>query len=325
MRFLTALLLLSGVCLSISDAQADSVTQRVKARGFVRCGSVGRPGLASDAGNGRWIGLNVDICRALATALLGTPERIEYHGYETAKDFDRVRNHQDDIFFLTGSEINERRLAGAVVAGPTVFVESNAVMVASASAAHHVADLAGNSICFMIGSSAERSLEAYFDALHQAWLRRAFSENGEMEDAYLVQNCRAIAGEITALAQERLNGGVNSLASRILPEPLTVFPVMATTGTIDARWSAIVAWTVLTLVSAERPETRWYAGGAGAMPVSAEELGLDNEWQRRVLSAVGNYGQVFERNLGAGSPLKLDRGLNANQTGGGLMLGPFIE
>ena len=257
--------------------------------------------------------------------MLGSPDRIEYHVYETPKDFDAVRNQQDDVYFLTGSEINEQKLAGKVVPGPTVFVESHAVMVPSNSAAHHVGDLAGDSICFMIGSPAERSLKAYFDALHKNWLRRAFSEDGEMNDAYNVQNCHAIAGEITTLAATRLDRGVNRLSSRILPEPLSVFPVMAATGTNDAQWSAIVAWTVHTLISAERPETRWYAGGAGAMPIAAPELGLDKEWQRRVLAAVGNYGDIFERNLGKGSPLKLDRGLNANQFSGGLLLSPFLE
>jgi len=325
MRSLSVLLVLFAVCCLIPDAHAGSVVERVKARGNVRCGSVERPGLASISANGRWTGLTVDVCRAVAAAVLGSPDRIEYHVYESPKDFDAVRNQQDDLYFLTGSEINEQNLAGKVVPGPTVFVESDVVMVASASAAHHVADLAGDSICFMIGSSAERSLEAYFDVMHLGWLRRAFSEDGEMIDTYIVQNCHAIAGEVTTLAEVRLNGGVNRLVSRILPEPLTAFPVMAATGTNDAQWSAIVGWTVHALVSAERPETKWYAGGAGAMPISAQDLGLDKEWQRRVLAAVGNYGDVFERNLGKGSPLKLDRGLNANHIQGGLILSPFLD
>lgn len=325
MRSLSILFVLLTLSCIISDANAGSVTERVKARGNVRCGSVERPGLAQVSGSGHWTGLNVDVCRAVAAAVLGSPDRIEYHMYRTPKDFDSVRNQQDDIYFITGSEINEENLGGKVLPGPTVFVESDVVMVASASAAHDVGDLAGDSICFMIGSSAERSLEAYFDFIHQAWFHRAFSEDGEMIDTYIVQNCHAIAGEITFLGEARINRGVNRLMSRILPEPLTAFPVMATTGTNDAQWSAIVAWTVHALVSAERPETPWYAGGVGAMPISAQELGLDREWQRRVLAATGNYGDIFERNLGKGSPLKLDRGLNANQIRGGLILSPFLE
>jgi len=326
MRILSILLTMLLVCCSISYATAGGVAERVKARGFVRCGSVERPGLAGTDGHSGWTGLEVDVCRAVAAAVLGSPERIEYYKYEAPNDFDAVRNQQDDIYFLTGSEIAKQKLAGKVLPGPTVFVESQAVMAPVNSSAQHLEDLAWNSICFMIGSPAERTLNAYFDTIHKTWFRRGFTEDGEMNDAYNVQSCHALAGEITTLASVRLDPGVNHLSSRILPETLAVFPVMAATGTDDAQWSSIVAWTVHTLVSAERPETRWYAGGAGAMPITADELGLDKEdWQRRVLTAVGNYGDIFERNLGKGSVLKIDRGLNANNIGGGLLLGPFIE
>ncbi|SPF34444.1 putative Extracellular solute-binding protein [Syntrophobacter sp. SbD1] len=325
MRFYSLLLILLVVCYSISDAMAGAVADRVRTGAVVRCGSVERPGLAGIDSVGRWTGLEVDLCRAVAAAVLGSPEHIEYHKYETPLDFDAVRDQRDDIYFLTGSEIAEQKLAGKVLPGPTVFVESLNVMVAAKSAAHHVADLAGDSICFMIGSPAERSLNAYFYALHKNWFRRAFSEDGEMVDTYTAQNCHAIAGEITSLASTCLIPGVNRLSSRILPEALAYFPVMAATGTGDAQWSSIVAWTVHTLISAERPETRWHAGGAGAMPITAPELRLDKEWQHRVLKAVGNYGDIFNRNLGKDSPLKIDRGLNANQVHGGLLLSPFLE
>lgn len=325
MRLLSVLLVMLIVCCSISVAMAGSVIERVKARSVVRCGSVERPGLASADGHGRWRGLNVDVCRAIAVAVLGSPDRIDYHVYETPKQFDAVRNQEDDVYFLTGSEIDEQKLAGKVVPGPTIFVETDTVMVPSSSAAHNVCDLTGKTICFMIGSLTERSINAYFDTLHKNWLRMPYSEDGEMNDAYNVQRCNAIAGEITTLAATRVDRGVNRLSSRLLQEPLSVFPVMAATGTNDAQWSAIVAWTVDTLISAERPETRWYAGGAGAMPVAAPELGLDKGWQRRVLETVGNYGDIFERHLGKGSQLKLDRGLNANQFSGGLLLSPFLD
>ena len=324
MRFWLIWLTLLGICCSGSVAQAGTVLQRVKAYGKVRCGSVERPGLARPVGD-RWVGLNVDICRAIAAAVLKLPDRIEYHEYDTPKDFDGVRKQQDDVYFLTGAEIHEQQLAGIVLPGPTVFVESHRVMVAANSPVQHVSDLAGDSVCFMIGTPAERSLESYFGALHKSWFRRAFSEDGEMIDTYNVQNCHALAGEITTLANFQLEPGINRLKSRILPESLATFPVIAATGTDDAQWSAIVAWTVTTLISAERPETQWYAGGAGAMPIVAPELGLDMGWQRRVIASVGSYSDLFNRNLGQGSSLRLDRGFNANQVGGGLLLSPFLE
>jgi general L-amino acid transport system substrate-binding protein len=310
---------------STADARPISVADRVKARGTVRCGSVERPGLAQEDGNGRWHGLEVDVCRAVAAAVLGSPERVAYRTYETPKDFDAVREQQDDVFFLSGLEIHEQKLAGRIVPGPTVFVESHAVIVPSSSLARHVNDLAADSVCFVIGSSAERSLAAYLDRAPKPWLRRPFSEEGEMVDAYNAQNCHAVAGELTTLASYRLNGGVNHLESRFLPEQTTAFPLIAATGTDDAKWTQIVAWTIGTLISGERPETNWYAGGAGAMPIAAPEAGLDKQWQRRVLAAVGHYGDIFERNLGKGSAFQLERGLNANQVDGGLILSPFLD
>lgn len=325
MRRLSVLAMLFLLYGSTAYGQAVSVAGRVKLRGVVRCGGVERPGLAQVDGEGRWRGLEVDICRAVAAAVLGSPERFEFRKYETPKEFDALREQQDDIFFLSGSEIHEQKLAGRIVPGPAVFVESHAVMVPSSSPVQHVGDLGKNSVCYMIGSSTERSLSAYFDGLHKEWLRRPFSEDGEMLDTYNAQNCRAIASEVTTLASFRLNGGVNRLESRILPEKLSAFPVIAATGTDDAKWALIVAWTVDTLISGERPETRWYAGGAGAMPIAGPDVGLDREWQRRVLEAVGHYGDIFDRNLGKRSALRLERGLNANQLHGGLMLSPFLD
>lgn len=325
MRFLFIVLVLFSIGRPLSSARAGDILKRVQTNGYVRCGSVKRPGLAGIDSRGRWTGLEVDICRAVAAAVLGSPEAIAYHAYETRKDFDAVRNQHDDLSFLTGTEIEAQKLAGKVLPGPTVFIESHAVMVPEGAAAKHVVDLAGDSICYMIGSPAERSLDAYFDGLHKSWFHRAFSEDGEMADTYRVQNCHAIAGEITDLASIRLDPGINHLTSRILPEDLAVFPVMAVTGTDNGQWSAIVAWTVHTLISAERPRSHWYAGGAGSMPINAPELGLDQDWQKRVLAAVGNYGDIYKRNLGTGSALKIKRGLNANRINGGLLLSPFLE
>jgi general L-amino acid transport system substrate-binding protein len=325
MRLLSVAAALLCVCFSIAPARAGSVLDRVKARGVVRCGGVERPGLAFADGHGHWKGLEVDVCRAVAEAVLGAPERIQFHVYEGPKGFEAVRNQQDDIFFLTGSEIVGHKLAGSVLPGPTVFVESQNVMVADKSAVHHVADLAGDSICYMIGNPEEQSLNACFAGLHKQFFHRAFSEYGEMVDTYQVQNCHALAGEITYLAATRLDHGVNKLSSRILAEPLSTYPVMSATGVSDAKWSAIVFWTMDTLISAERPQTTWSNGGADAMPVVAPELGLGKGWQDRVLKAVGNYGDIFARNLGKQSVFKLDRGLNANQVNGGLLMAPFAQ
>ena len=306
-------------------ATANSQRGSAATGGVLRCGSVERPGIAELGTDGMPRGLAVDVCRAVAIAAQGPAARIEYSFYVSPADFDRVRRHVDDVYFLTGREIAVEKLAGVLLPGPTVYVASDAVMVPGNSSAAHVADLAGRGVCFLIGDTAERSLEAVFESTHADWLRHPYSETGEMADAYAVQRCQALAGESTELARITRLDGPARLASRLLPEPIDVFPLIAATPVGDGRLSALVAWTVATLIDAERPETKWFAGGVRAMPLPGGELGLPAGWQARVVQAVGHYGDIFRRNLGAASGYGLDRGLNAEPAAGGLLLAPFVE
>jgi len=314
------------VVFNLSAARAGSVLDRIKAQGVVRCGGEPRPGLVGVRPDGRATGLYLDVCRAIAAAVLGSNGRLEFHQYDSSKAYDAVRNGSDDVYFLSGAEILEEGLAGKVLPGPPVFYETTAVMVADKSQVQRLADLAGKPICFSLGSNAERHLEAWFAAHRLDFNHLGYQEDVELYDTYNVQVCRALAAEITTLAEVRLDGGVNNLRSRILPEPLAIFPIVAATGTQDAEWSAIVAWVVHTLVRAEIPAVKWTASGLDSLRIPAAELHLDKDWQRRVIDAVGTYGDIYDRNLGQGSPYKLPRGVNnASLHAGGLLIAPYLD
>ncbi|MDQ2804996.1 MAG: transporter substrate-binding domain-containing protein, partial [Pseudomonadota bacterium] len=222
-----------------------------------------------------------------------------------------VRNGADDLFFLTGSAVSEQGLAPYILPGPTVFIERLALMVPQASAARRPADLAGATVCLMIGSNAQRALEATAERQHMNIVRLGFEEDVEMLDAYNVQRCQAVVGEATALAAMRQTAGVNHLKSRILEPPLALAPVSAATGPGDGRWSAIVAWVMDTLILADRRSSAWRASGADAERLPAAELGLHADWQRQVIREIGGYGDLLRRNLGDGSGLRLQPGPNA--------------
>ena len=138
---------------------------------------------------------------------MGSPAHIAFHDYETPKQYDAVRNGEDDVSFLTAAEIYDHELVGKVLPGPTVFIESHAVMVPTTSKARHVKDLAGQSICFLTPSPVDHTVENYFDRLHKPFVAMPYSEDGEMVDAYLVQRCHGIAYEITTLATIRPASG----------------------------------------------------------------------------------------------------------------------
>jgi len=323
-RHAIAVLTLLTLCAAAWHADAGTVFDRVKARGAVQCGSFERPGLAQQDDDRHWSGLNVDVCRAIAVAVLGSAEKIAFHGYATPPELALLSQGGDDVSFLTGREIAENDLSGRIVPGPPVFVESHAVMVPAKAKERTLAELAGDGgICFMSGSPVEHSLPAYFGALNKPWRPVPYSEDGEMIDAYNVQQCHAIAYELTTLATVFQDRGVNRMSSRILAEPLVVYPVIAATGTADAQWSALVAWTVDSLIVADRPDTRWVVGGVKSMPAPLRELGLDKEWQTRVVAAIGTYRDIFDRNLGAKSSLKLSRDADRISRGG--LSFPFIE
>jgi general L-amino acid transport system substrate-binding protein len=292
-----------------SACHAGTVLDRVTSEGVVRCGAKARPGLVSVSTDGRAAGLLLDLCRAIAAVVLGPSGRFEFYQYESSKSYDAVRNNDHDVFFLSASELLEEELASKVVPGPTVFYQTTSVMVSESSSAQHVSDLAGRPICFSMASNGHRHVEAWFAAHHLDFVRMGYQEDVEMFDAYNVQACKGLAGEVTTLAQVRLDGGVNQVRSRILPEPLAAFSIMAATGTKDGEWSAIVAWTIHTIVRAETPKAEWAAGGVESLPIEAPELKLSKGWQTRVVDAVGNYGDIYRRNLGEASPYRLPRGL----------------
>ncbi len=306
--FATALLLSSAFGVGHANA---SVLERVKAEGVLHCGGAERPGLASLGAGDKWTGLNVEICQAIAVAVLGPDARYDWQEYTTPKDYDSVRQAKDEVFFLTGSEIVEQKLTGNVIPGPAVYYQSHSIMVPEDSPAKHVADLAGKKICFLIGGGPQRSLEAVFEAKHLDFLRLSFTEQGEMTDSYDVRLCDALADEQTELAETRQHRGVNNLTSRILPEALDTFPILASSSVEDGQWAAIVAWTVHSLIRAETREGSWRADGVAALPIDGPALGLAKDWQAQVIKAVGSYADIYGRTLGDATGLNLARGPNA--------------
>lgn len=305
---------------------ARTTLEKVKAQGYVQCGSAGRPGLAMTDGKGEWHGLEVEICRAIAVAVFGPSAHYAYHRYEADKDYDFVRDGRDHVSFLSLSEMVDHKVADKLSPGPTVFVETHDILVGVDSSARKAADLRMSTICFIATSAPNSSLDAWYEERKIPLIRFAFREDGEMYDAYEVQRCKAVVGEATELARERLHGGVNHLKSRFLPDHLAAFPIVAATPLKDdGQWAAIVGWTVHTLMAAEAKETYLRGGGLRIIPVDGEGLGLAKDWQKTVVDAVGTYDAIFRRTLGADSPLKLERGLNAPLAGAGILLPPFEE
>jgi general L-amino acid transport system substrate-binding protein len=318
--------MVTALALCVPTAQAGPVVDRIKAEGVIRCGGAPRPGLVAQSPNGHLAaGLYLDLCRAIGAALLGPEGRIEFSPYDSERAFERVRVGQDDLFFLSGSDILDQALAGKTTLGPPVVFVSTGAMVPSDSPVRTMANLSGKTLCFFQGSNAHRNFEAAMSAHGLDFVRMGFMEYGELHDAYNARICEAEVGESGELAVARLDAAGARLQSRILPEALATFPVLASTPASDPQWSAIVAWAIYTLQRAELPAAPWTASGLDSLPIKGTDLGLADDWQKRVIGAAGTYADIYARNLGDRSRLELPRGPNAPVEAGGLFVTPYRE
>jgi general L-amino acid transport system substrate-binding protein len=307
-------------------ADAGPIVERIKSGGVIRCGGVSRPGLVGQSPDGREAaGLYLDLCRAVGAALLGPEGRIEFQPYDSDKAFERVENGADDLSFLDGSEIIGHGLAGKVTLGPAVYFVSTAAMVHGRAPIERLSDLAGKSVCFYQGSNAHRQLEGWMAARRLSFVRMGYMEYGELYDAYDAGVCDAQVGESADLAVASLKEAGAPPPSRILGEPLATFPMFAATPASDPQWSAIVAWAIFALERSELAATPWAASGLDSLRVDGRQLGLADDWQKRVVGAAGSYADIYSRNRGEGSRLKLPRGPNALIEAGGLFATPYRE
>ncbi len=277
-------------------ARAAGAIDRIRAEGTLHCGAVERPGIAEVSPTGGAIGVAVDLCRAVAIAVLGPSGRVSFALYEAPHSYDGVRAGRDALAFLTGGEIAAQDLGRFVVPGPTVLVSTIGIMVPEASPVRRLDDLTGQTVCLMIGSPGQRALESAVARLHLEISRLAFEEDVEMLDAYNVGKCGAVAGEATYLADIRRNSGVRHLASRLLPEILAANPIIAVTPQADGAWAADVAWVIDALLLSDAPADAWAAKAADGLPAQ-HPAGLRPAWRAEVSAAVGSYGAIVRRDL----------------------------
>jgi general L-amino acid transport system substrate-binding protein len=289
-------------------ANAESVLAHLRHTGVLTCAAESRPGFATENDQGQIHGLAVDLCRAVAVAVAGPKASVRMSLPEADNEFAPLARGAANLAFLSAAAIGEHHLAGTLIPGPVVFIDPIALMVPLGAAAQRPEDLAGHTICLMIGSPAQRALEATLGAAAAPIARLAFREDVEMLDAYNVGRCDGVVGDATYLADMRLSGGINHLQSRILLPPLALTPFIAATPAGDGAWASLVGWILNGLLADTVPEPS----------------GLRPQWRRDVQAALGSYADMRERNLGAGSALKLPPWPNAAWPNG-LLVVPAVD
>ena len=323
-----------------TEAIGQSTTlQRVQARGALHCGIITEEAeysTSDDHGNREEFDL--DLCRAVAAATLGDATKIapvEYPDDAAAMvglakgDVDLVATLTDDFTHTAGTHIAFTR---------PVLWDGVGFLLPHGSTVTNSRQLSGKKICFLAETAIEESTRAWFAAKHLNFVPFPYQEEGEMEAAFATGNCGALAGDMTHLAQTRTLFTQHGHQTRLLPERISTDPLAMASRDDDAAWSKLCDWVFEFLVAAEeygvtranstamqkefaQPDSvnaglRFLFGGSQEI---GNALELKNDWVVRVIAATGNYGEIYERDLGEQSPLHLPRGENSLQRNGGLM------
>ena len=336
MLLLTSLLVLC--CQSL--AHAGPTLDAIRSAGSVTCAVVTDVDDYSEAdSHGDLSNLGADFCRALAAEIFGDPARaLLLSRPDEPTGIMAVRDKRASVLF--GATPNP--VIGAAFGlsyGPPIFFDGQGFLVAKEKGISTLAGLSKRDVCFINAAPAERTLYTELDTkLAEPEAHFPFSERGEMEVALLDDHCDAMTGDISWLANARL--GFKRQASRfvILPETISLDPLAPAYRNDDPQWAALIDWTVWSLLQAEAYGiTQSNAAGIrksadvavqrllGTTPWLGKALGVSDDAMFHAIEAVGNYGEIFDRDVGAGSPLKLPRGRNALASQGGLMWALPVE
>jgi general L-amino acid transport system substrate-binding protein len=299
----------------------------------------GLPGFSFlDEATGDWSGFDVDFCRALATAVLGDPEAVEFRALSADQRGPALQTGEVDVLIRNTTWTVSRDTSWGLF-GPTTFYDGQAMMVNAALGATELADLDGATICVQSGTTTELNLADQFGSLGIAYEPLVFADIDPTYQAYEEGRCDAVTSDRSQLVGRR-TAFANPDDHVLLDAVMSKEPLGPVAPLGDDQWFNVVKWTVYATIEAEElgitqdnvqemaetSEDPVVQRLLGVTPEGAEPfesgLGLEPDWVVDVISAMGNYGEIYDRNLGPGTPFDIERGLNSLWTDGGLLYAP---
>jgi general L-amino acid transport system substrate-binding protein len=316
-------------------AACQTTLKAIQDRGTLSCGvSQGLPGFSSPDDKGNWTGLDVDICRAISAAIFNDPNKIKFVPLSAKDRFTALQSGEIDVLSRNTTWTLSRDTSLGLDFVAVTYYDGQGFLVRKALKVSSALELSGAAVCVQQGTTSELNLADYFRANQMQLKTVTFATGDEARKAYEAGRCDAYTSDSSGLYGERQKLAVPG-DHIVLPEIISKEPLTPAVRHGDSQWTDIVRWTHFAMINAEElgvtkanvdeklksddPETRRMLGAEGQY---GEALGLTNDWVYRIVKDVGNYGEVFERNVGQGSPLKIVRGLNALWTKGGLQYGP---
>ncbi|SFC82321.1 general L-amino acid transport system substrate-binding protein [Bosea sp. CRIB-10] len=332
-----AALAFAGAATNTAGAADGDTVKAIKARGELLCGvSTGvSTGMSTLDNQGNWKGMEVEFCRGLAAAVLGDPSKVKFVPLEFRVAFTTLQSGAADILARTATWSYSRDTSLNLDWAGVYMYDGQGFMVAKKLGAKSGKELNGASICVSAGTTSELNLADYFRANNLKFTAITGSTREQNQQNLEAGRCDAYSNERGGLAASR-TAMKNPDDWVILPDVFSKEPLGPTVRQDDARFRDIVAWTLNIIVAAEEfgitranvseltktstnPEVQRMLGKSGEF---GKMLGLEQDWAAKVIATTGNYAELYDRNLGNGSPIKLERGLNSLWSNGGLLYSP---
>lgn len=333
MRLLAGVLAALTIVMLQGPASAESTLDQVRKRGELVCGVDGSlPGFSLYNAVKEWEGLDVDLCRAVAAAVLGDAKKVKFVPVSANDRFAKLAAGDFDVL-ARNSTVTLQRAAGAKVRFAVVnYIDGQAFVVPKKLKIEQLASLSGSTVCLAKGTTHEFNMVSWFKARRLTVTPAAFDTAEAMYNAFFASRCAAVTADATALAGAIVRSG-HAAEYMMLPGVISKEPLGPYVRDGDSQWLDIVRWTHYAMLEAEErgispknidslkrelgdPYLRVFLG---VDPGNGKALGLSEDWAYNVISQVGNYGDIYERNVGMASPLKFSRGVNALWTKGGQM------
>ena len=319
-----------------AGAAAAATLDDVKARGNLNCGvTTGVPGFAAPDANGVWIGFDVDVCRAVAAAVLGDSNAVQFTPTTGQTRFTALASGEVDMLARNTTWTFSRDVDLKFEFVGVNYYDGQGFMAPKALGVNSAKELDGATVCIQTGTTTELNLADFFRANNISYEPVPIETNAEAQQQYLAGACDVYTTDASGLAASRATFE-NPGDHVILPEIISKEPLAPLVRHGDNQWGDIVRWSLNAMIAAEElgitsanvaelakgtnnPEINRMLGTEGNL---GEMLGLSPDWVVKIISSVGNYGESFARNIGEDTPIGLARGLNAQWTNGGLLYSP---
>lgn len=334
--FGSVLLLL--LALASASASAGAVLEQARKAGVIRCGvSEGIPGFSLHT-NTRWEGLDVDYCRALAVAVFGKPDAVQFVPLNVADRFDALRSGSIDVLSRNSTWTISREAEFDIAFVGIIFFDGQGFLARRDGGARYALELGGARVCVKPDTTSQRNLDNYFALNAMRYTAVSVSDFDAMRSAFEDERCDVVTSDQSQL--HALRSQLEQPASaRVLPEFISKEPLAPAVPAGDPEWRLLARLVLAMLINAEEvgidsKNVQQIAKVAKSEQIRglldldhrfAKRLGLSEGWAPRTIETLGNYGEIFARTLGAGSPLDLKRGQNALWNRGGLLYAPRIN